>query len=652
MSDTPTVGGKGASLGEMMRMGISVPDGFVICSGVFENFLKQKKIDVKIKEILKNVDAEKIETINDASEKIRNLIVSSTIPEDIAGKIMASYRELGSEFVAVRSSATAEDSLTSAWAGQLESYLNTTKKDILEKVKKCWASLFTPRAISYRIEQNLENKKILVAVIVQKMVNAEKAGVAFSINPVTGNQEEIIIEAGFGLGESVVSGAITPDRYVVGKEDRAAREIKVSEKEKGLYQKTIGGNEWKKLKNNKRKERVLTNKEITQLASIIKEVEQHYGFACDIEWAKEKRGNYYIVQNRPITTIQKGGQTQEYRKIMTRPLSLVECECWDIGERVKMPQQFKNLLYFDPLFIYGPKKGVAVYYNFTDPDQSPQPLIAYLEKNNVWFENKKKEFDKHCQEIRTLLKKNSLDYKRIVQLNHAIWSTIAVANVLANTEVFKVSDRLRKLCVKIREESDDILHPSLTQINIAVKKKLGLKDIQNVSLHEALATRIPNISEMNKRKKGWLYHKGKIVYDAERYLQKNYIQLIAPTKKQKNSISGNAACRGFVKGKARLVFELSELKKIKKGDILVTPMTTPDMIPVLKHVSAIITDEGGIICHAAIVSRELQIPCIIGTTNATQIIKDGDLLEVDASNGKIKILKESNKIEKNNKRYE
>lgn len=218
--DVDIAGGKGASLGEMLNSGIPVPNGFVILSSTFDYFIKKTDLIQEIDSILDNVDRNVIHEVEKASEKIRELIISREIPEDIKIEIEKNFKELGSSFVAVRSSATAEDGSQNAWAGQLESYLNTNKNDLLENVKKCWASLFTPRAIFYRFEKGLDKTKISVAVVIQQMVQSEISGIAFSVHPVTEDKNQVIIEAGFGLGEAIVSGSVTPDSYVLEKESR------------------------------------------------------------------------------------------------------------------------------------------------------------------------------------------------------------------------------------------------------------------------------------------------------------------------------------------------------------------------------------------------------------------------------------------------
>jgi len=305
--DVNLAGGKGASLGEMYNSKIPVPDGFVVLANAFDRFIKEEYIEennlkVEIDGILDKVNTEEVHTVEQASEEIRSLIINAKFPDDITKEILDKFEKLNSKFVAVRSSATAEDSSSAAWAGQLDTFLNTTKKDLLENIKKCWASLFTPRAIFYRIEQGLKDSKVSVAVVVQKMIESEESGIGFSVHPVTEDKNQIIIEAGFGLGEAIVSGQITPDSYVVDKETWKIININVNEQEKGLFR-GKQGNEWKKL-GEKGGKQALEKKEIIELAKLIKKIEEHYGFPVDVEWTKEK-GKFYITQSRPITTLSK-----------------------------------------------------------------------------------------------------------------------------------------------------------------------------------------------------------------------------------------------------------------------------------------------------------------------------------------------------------
>ncbi len=195
-NDTSIAGGKGASLGEMTKAGIPVPSGFVILSPVFDHFINQNLLSDKISKILNETDIHNIDLVNVASETIQKLIIKLPIRGDSEKEILKKYRELNLKNVAVRSSATAEDSLDISWAGELESYLNVTEKSLLDSVKKCWGSLFTPRAIIYSKEKGKLGKNS-VAVVIQEMVNPEVSGVCFTQNPVTKNKNQIVIEAGY-----------------------------------------------------------------------------------------------------------------------------------------------------------------------------------------------------------------------------------------------------------------------------------------------------------------------------------------------------------------------------------------------------------------------------------------------------------------------
>lgn len=304
MNDVSRAGGKGASLGEMTRAGIPVPPGFVVLAEGFDRFVEETGVNVEINNILHEIDPQAMHTVENASEQIRTMIKEREIPEDLRDEIRAEFDKLGADFVAVRSSATSEDSSKDAWAGQLESYLNTPRNQVVDRVRDCWASLFTPRAIFYRFERfgdETHTRAVSVAVVVQKMVASESAGIAFSVHPVTQDRNQLIIEAGLGLGEAVVSGSITPDSYVVEKDPRRIVDVNVAEQKQGLYKNDGGGNDWQEL-GEKGKGQVLSEDQITGLADLILRAESHYGFPVDVEWAREG-DQFYIVQSRPITTL-------------------------------------------------------------------------------------------------------------------------------------------------------------------------------------------------------------------------------------------------------------------------------------------------------------------------------------------------------------
>jgi len=300
--DVHLAGGKGASLGEMTRVHIPVPPGFVVMASAFDRFLHETDLEVDIEAQLKKVNHKDISSVDKYSAVIRDLIHDAKMPKDLQLEILDEFKKLKAKLVAVRSSATAEDSSQASWAGELESYLNTTEKNLLGRVKQCWSSLFTPRAIFYRHEKKLHKAKVSVAVVVQAMVQSEIAGIAFTVHPVTKDKNQMIIEAGWGLGESIVSGRITPDSYVIGKKKFELMDINVAEQERALYGKSGGGNAWKNLTKAQGGKQKLTGRQIQELAKICLTIEKHYGFPCDIEWALQK-GKFYITQSRPITTL-------------------------------------------------------------------------------------------------------------------------------------------------------------------------------------------------------------------------------------------------------------------------------------------------------------------------------------------------------------
>ena len=296
-------GGKGASLGEMTQAGFQVPPGFVVLADTFEKFVKEAGIIEDIQAELNRVNYKDTNSIDRASNVIRDIVDKSIVPKDVEDSIKKSFADLGAKFVAVRSSATAEDSKTASWAGELETYLFVTKVNLLKQVKKCWSSLFTPRAIFYRHEKKLLNTKVSVAVVVQKMVDSSVSGVAFTVHPVTEDKNQMIIEAGLGLGESIVSGSITPDSYVIDKKDKLIMDIAIANQEKMMIIKGAkGGLKWQKVPKVKQEKQKLSGPKIMELSELCLKIEKHYKHPQDIEWGMEK-DKLYILQSRPITTL-------------------------------------------------------------------------------------------------------------------------------------------------------------------------------------------------------------------------------------------------------------------------------------------------------------------------------------------------------------
>ena len=441
-NDIPIVGGKNANLGEMLNAGIPVPPGFAVTAYAYKKFIEETGIANKIYQLIGEtvVDLNDPKQYEEASKKIRALIESTPIPKAIEKAIRSAYREICRRLnienvpVAVRSSATAEDLPDASFAGQQETYLNVSGEDeVLQKVVKCWSSLFTPRAIFYRTQKGFAHEKVLISVGVQKMVNAKAAGVMFTINPVTGDPDQIVIEGSYGLGESVVSGAVTPDEFIVDKKSMKVIHKRIAVKKVQYTRDPKTGKTVQiEVSPEMQDKQCISDKEVMRLAELAKKIEDHYGKPQDIEWAIDSElefpDNIFIVQSRPET---------------------------------------------------------------------------------VWVAKGK-----------------------------------------------ELTERVEEVAVKPAGE-----------LKVVVK---GIA--------------------AGKRGIGW--------------------------------------------GVAKVVLNPEEAAKVmRKGDVLVAEMTNPDYVPFMRLASAIVTDKGGVTCHAAIVSRELGIPAVVGTENATKLMVSGKEYTVDARSG-------------------
>ena len=304
--DISLAGGKGANLGELTSAKINVPNGFVITADAYKAFLKENGIDKIIEKNLKDASLDE-STLLKAAEYFRNLIISGKFSKEIQQLITDKYRSLGENIrVAIRSSATAEDLPDASFAGQQESYLNVQGiDDVLYKILKCYASLWGNRAVSYRLHQGYDQTCVSIAVIVQEMVESEKSGVLFTINPLSQNADEMQINASYGLGESVVSGRVTPDSYIVQKGGKLLESTIGSKKTKIVY----GSKDTVEIAvdEDKRKARVLSYNEISELVNCGLKIEKHYHMPMDIEWAV-KDNKVYILQARAITTLKNDNE--------------------------------------------------------------------------------------------------------------------------------------------------------------------------------------------------------------------------------------------------------------------------------------------------------------------------------------------------------
>jgi pyruvate,water dikinase len=297
-------GGKGANLGELTSRGIPVPPGFVITAGAYSRFLRESGIEEALRAVLSGYDDDT--AASNAASAARELISDASMPGSIQAGILGAYSELGGGLVAVRSSATAEDLAEASFAGQQSTYLNIEgEQAVLRAVQDCWASLFEDRAVVYRRQIGFDDSAVRIAVVVQAMVQADRSGIMFTVNPVTGDRDGMIIEAIMGLGEAAVSGTVTPDMYLLDKASREIQQREIAEQEKQLVRATSPGtgeeaNAWVAIPRDVGSQQKLSDEQILSLANLGLRIEEHYGSPQDIEWASIQ-GQFFILQARPVT---------------------------------------------------------------------------------------------------------------------------------------------------------------------------------------------------------------------------------------------------------------------------------------------------------------------------------------------------------------
>lgn len=368
-SDLPLVGGKGANLGEMTKAGIPVPNGFIVTSEAYYAFIKESGIKEELSAIFKELNTQDSNKLDLAAETAKKLINKTAIPKEVSDAIIKAYLSMGRFFrdplVAVRSSATAEDLPNASFAGQQETFLNIKgEASVVQHVRKCWASLFTPRAIFYRVENKFDHFKIGIAVPVQKMVQSDVSGIMFTVNPVTNDKETIVIEATYGLGELIVQGQVTPDHFEVNKHslDITHKKISRQEKQMHLYKgKTVIDN----VPAAKQSVQKVTDQQVKHIAQLGKQLEKHYYFPQDIEWAIEK-GHVYITQTRPITTLKSGASTSDRHEVAHTHIVLLKGDPASPGIRSGPAKIIKSASEIDKI-----QKGDILVAPRTDPDYVP-----------------------------------------------------------------------------------------------------------------------------------------------------------------------------------------------------------------------------------------------------------------------------------------
>lgn len=666
-------GSKGAYLGELAKAGFLVPPGFVITAKAFEKFLKNNNLNSKINSLLYSVNKEEKNSIENASEKIQALILKTEIPPALKTEIYKYFKMLKSKYIAIRSSATVEDLRQASWAGQLDTFLNTSEKNLFENIKKCWASLFNHRAIFYKIEKGFDDKKISIAVIVQKMIKSEISGVIFSLNPVNQNKNQIIIESGIGLGEAIVSGKITPNSYIIEK------------------------NDWRILDRNiiqNKKNQKLSDREIIKLAKIAFKVEKHFGFSVDIEWAKEKN-KFYIIQSRPITTIHQ--KSQKSNNI----LEYIKSQKWFLGVRPEESLFFYSAnthgydyikkeygINFAETLLVPIKKNYPIrVFNLLQAEKfhlisnqkilkNPDILSSYIKKDNdlyqkIVLKNKKlisaienDDYASSCKlfnEIISLYEITNAYFIIIFSLGMKLAENINsfkkqdIKNIIKNHNRWRNNIALKEetLGENLIQFFKYILSKKRLNINpLFLMKFLTINEIRNWLKNELTDAEIEKKIKKRRRHR-FVYlnlraDSQEIIDDPKviKKIQKYFSKLNKESKISKNvkELIGQTvdSSKKIVKGRVIIIKNKYELKNKSpriNGHILVTTQTTPHFIPYIKNAKAIITDEGGITCHAAILAREFNISCIVGTKNATQVLKDNNFIELNPNNGVIKIKK-------------
>jgi len=424
-ADVPWAGGKGANLGEMTHAGVPVPGGFVVGAPTYAAFVDETGLRGRLAELLEGLDVDDTAELERRAAEARALVAGQEMPDWIAAAITESYDRAcegdANAPVAVRSSATAEDTESASFAGMNETFLNIIGgESVVDAVRRCWASLFGARTVFYRAKRGFSQTDIDIAVVVQRQIQSTRSGVMFTINPASGDRDELVIEGSFGLGEAVVSGSVSPDRYVVDKQSLHISERDIKAKELVIESKPDGGTVTRDLEGEERMRPTLADEEVRELAELGRRIEQHYEAAQDTEWAFDPQGKAWMLQSRPVTSA--GG---------------------DAGGD------------------------------------------------------------------------------------------------------------------------------------------------------------------------------GKVRLGAE-------------------LIKGLGAAPGLASGPVRVIAELTDATRLSEGDVLVTHMTAPDWVPLRRKATAIATDSGGMTCHAAIVSRELGIPCLVGTGEPTTRLRDGVVVTVDATHGLVR----------------
>jgi len=596
------LGGKANSLIKLTINQIPVPQFLVVSAVEFKEFLDYNKITKIIMDLFNQDDY----------KQIKQTILSGKFPKKLENDILQNLKLLNIDECSVRSSASNEDGVKKSFAGQYETFLNITPPQVFEAIKKCWCSLFDSNVIAYTGKDNMNIYGM--NVVIQRMINPNYAGVAFSKNPVSRSNNYSVVEICRGNGEKLVSGQTTPTQCLIRRQT-------------GAVDLTIG-------------KKFLDDELLKELETYILKIEEIYQTPMDIEWCVQNN-EIFIVQARPITAFSKS--CEPYIKTLTREKNLFELEILSTGEYNGINKLTNNLYYQLPLIEFRSLEQTRFYYNAYALEELPSCIFRELDNNFNAFKKYYQKVKTCCDYLNNiLLNKLPIDqnnFKEIINKLITIQPFSSLGNLVGQN--WPCSDRVKDILVDYRKKYDTIIYKTTGLIcknkeNLVSKKLLPYWPV--LSIKEILNPESSDISQLKQRLNGFIYFKDKIYYNSlEEFLKlKNYSIKKPQTD---NQITGKSAFAGVVKGKVKVVLSTKDFAKFENNDILVTSMTTPKFTEIMQKSSGIITDEGGFTCHAAIVARELKKPCLVGCKNATSTLKDGMTIELDTINCKVKIIK-------------
>jgi phosphohistidine swiveling domain-containing protein len=663
-AEAPHSGAKAQSLSRLMRLNLSVPRGFVLLATAYDAFLDHHDLRDEYERLLALLRAESDDTTAVAAEFAARFD-GLPLPTPLEDELLQVAEEFSSRFVAVRSSATVEDSDTAAWAGQLETSLNVPPAEIPLAVRKAWSSLFLPRAVAYAQHRGLSLENPRVAVILQETVDAAVSGVMLTADPVTQSYERLVLEAVFGLGESLVQGVVTPDSYWIDKKTGAVIDHRaVADQPERLTLDPSGGIEPEQLDRDSASDAKLTSEELEALVRMALIAEKEWGCPLDIEWCKDAAGRLSLLQARPITTLDRAtagplppASPPVLAKSIARGWSLLFCQIWHRCYTQAFYDQFAWRL---GELLYASEHGVVTVYRApaefltgmnefitTNIDADPRwlhvqadILLNMVNSANAWLDSVS---STPLSEYSSKQLVSILDefIERNVELGPRyvlmLWFPIQMQAHPRSQDYAAAIDRAvegRVASHRIGGVADGFARRLAGEAlrRHGAPEELG-RAIPAEMVRGCLAGEALNIESVRAFSNLFLVTSSGVRHeDAATYCLRRGIPLAPPDDEVDDAgiARGVSAWPGKVRGPAQVVRGPDDFPSFTDGSVLVTSMTTPDFEVVMNRAAGIVTDEGGATSHAAILARELRKPTVIGTRVATRLCANGDLVEVNA----------------------